>query len=320
MQRAGVNIIKNSDELTTFGFYEGLKNYPKLKRTYQEVISYLESNSPDIFLPISFGGFNLKLAKTLKKKGSKVIYMAPPQLWAWGRWRAKELKENSNKVICLFPFEERFFRDLGINAVYLGNPLLDYVEQERNSYQVLLDRVPDNTKIITFMPGSRKEEINNHLPLMLKIFNKLKDEIKNVHGFVVGEKKDFLPNINKLYYTREGKYKIMAKSDLIVLSSGTASLEAAILGIPHVAIYRLSLPSYLLARILVTTKRFALTNIILGEDGIPEFIQPTFQKLYPIIIKSLQNPDNKIREKLSKIKNILGQPRAAKRIAQEIVS
>ena len=320
MLKSGVNIIKNSDELTTFGFYEGLQNYPKLKKTYQEVTSYLESYPPDIFLPISFSGFNLKLAKTLKKKGTNVIYFAPPQLWAWGRWRAKELKENCNKVICLFPFEERFFQNLGINAVYLGNPLLDYVEQEHNSPTVVLDSIPDNAKIITFLPGSRKEEIKNHLPLMLKIFKKLKSEIKNIYGFVISEKNDYLPNIDKLYYTKEGKYQIMSKSDLIVLSSGTASLEAAILGISHIALYRLSLPSYIIARTLVTTKRFTLTNIILQEDVVPEFIQPTFRILYPIIIKSLINPDNNIREKLFKIKNILGQPGAAKRIAQEIIS
>ena len=170
------------------------------------------------------------------------------------------------------------------------------------------------------MPGSRKEEIKNHLTLMLKIFKKLKSEIKNIYGFVITEKNNYLPNIDKLYYTKEGKYQIMSKSDLIVLSSGTASLEAAILGIPHIALYRLSLPSYIIARSLVTTKRFTLTNIILQEDVVPEFIQPTFRKLYPIIIKSLMNPDNNIREKLSKIKNILGQPGAAKRIAQEIFS
>jgi lipid-A-disaccharide synthase len=320
MQRSGVNILKFSDELTTFGFFEGLRNYSRLKKDLYELTSQLNAFKPDIFVPISFGGFNLKLAKKLKQIGTKIIYFAPPQLWAWGKWRVKELSENTNKVICLFPFEKKFFQDLGIDAIYLGNPLLDYVEQEYSSKSVILSDIPINSKIITFMPGSRTEEIKHHLPLMIKIFKKLKLELNNLYGFVITENNDYLPNIDKLYYTKEGKYQIMAKSDLIVLSSGTASLEAAILKVPHIAIYHLSTPSYLLARVLVKVKNFALTNLILHSDIVPELIQPTFPKLYPIVLKLLNDSNNVMIEQLSRIKNILGQPGSIKRIVQEIIS
>ena len=320
MQKYGVNIIRSLEGLTTFGFLEGFKNYSRLKNVFQEIISYLNDYKPDIFVPISFGGFNIKLAKKLKQIGIKVIYFAPPQLWAWGKWRAKKVRNYTDKVICLFPFEENFFRNLGINAIYLGNPLLDYVEQESKIQAAFLNNIPINSKIITFMPGSRKEEIKNHLPLMINIFNKLKMQFNNLYGFVITDKKDYLPNIDMLYFTKEGKYQIMAKSDLIVLSSGTTSLEAAILNVPHIAIYHLSAPSYFLARVLVKTKNFALTNLILENDVIPELIQPTISKVYPVVYKLLNSSNSVMIEHLSRIRNIIGQPNSIKRIAQEIIS
>jgi lipid-A-disaccharide synthase len=252
----------------------------------------------------------------MKKRGTNVIYFAPPQLWAWGEGRVKELRNNTDKVICLFPFEEKFFRDLGINAIYLGNPLLDYIENERNSSSTILKSIPSNSKIITFMPGSRKEEIKNHLPLMMEIFKKLKDEIHDIYGLVIAEKKDYLPTVDRLYFTKEGKYYIMSKSDLIVLCSGTASLEAAILGIPHIAVYRLSLPNYLLAKLMVKAKRFALANILLEDDIVPEFIQPNFSRVYLSIIGLLSNPAHILKQKLGQVKASLGSTGAALRIAQ----
>jgi lipid-A-disaccharide synthase len=320
MRESGVKILRDFTDLTTFGFYEGLKNYFRLKKIYNEFSNYLYLLRPDIFLPISFAGFNLRLSAVAKKLGVRVIYFAPPQLWAWGRWRAKVLRRNTDKVICLFPFEEQFFQNLGVKAIYLGNPLLDYVEQGKNLPSNILNSVPPGSKIITFMPGSRKDEIRNHLPLMLHIFQKLKKEIANLIGFVITENSNHLPTIDQLYYTKEARYQIMAKSDLIVTSSGTAALEAGILGVFHIGIYRLSLPSYFLARVLVKTKRFLLTNIILKEDIVPEIIQPTFPKLYPIVIKLLQNPQSFRKERLLRIKNILGPSGAAKRIAQAIVA
>lgn len=319
MQGSGVRLIRDFSDMTTFGFYEGLVNYSRLLKIYQEVTDYLHFLQPDIFLPISFAGFNLRLAAVAKKIGATVIYFAPPQLWAWGRWRANALRKNTDKIICLFPFEEKFFQDLKINAIYLGNPLLDYIEEKKNLSSTILNSIPADSKVITFMPGSRKKEIANHLPLMLAIFRKLKTEITNLIGFVITEKNDYPPNIEHLYYTKQAKYQIMARSDLIVLSSGTASLEAGILNVPHIGIYRLSLPSYLLAQILVRTKRFTLTNIILQEDIIPEVIQPSFQKLYPMVIELLKNQKTNMIKKLSEIKTILGQSGAARRIAQAII-
>lgn len=320
LKESGVNVIRNSQDLTTFGFYEGIKNYWRIKKIYQEVLDYLDSFRPDIFLPIAFGGFNLKLAHSMKKNKTKIVYFAPPQLWAWGKWRTKELRKNTDKVICLFPFEEKFFQDLGVKAIYLGNPLSDYVESQANKPASVLNRIPKDSKIITFMPGSRKEEIARHLPLMLEIFQKLRDEIVKVYGLVIIDKSYSLPKIDNLFFTKEEKYQIMANSNLIVLSSGTASLEAAILGVPHIAVYRLSLPTYLIARALVKIRRFSLPNIILQEDIIPEFIQPKLPDLYPIVIKLISSPNSIMKQKLSKVKEVLIRPGAISRIAEQILS
>jgi len=154
----------------------------------------------------------------------------------------------------------------------------------------------------------------------LETFKKLRKEIKNIYGFVIIEPKNWLPKIENLSYTKVGKYQIMAKSDLILLSSGTASLEAAILEVPHIVIYRLSPLTYWLARGVVKIKNFALANILLGGNIVPEFVQPTRAKVFPMLLQLLSQSNEAMKNQLSKVKTLLGQFGAAKRIAQAILS
>lgn len=317
MRKAGVKLIRTIEGLSILGFNEGLLSYPRVKGIFNEILHYLYKNPPDILIPIAFSEFHLFLLRRLPS--IKTYYLAPPQLWAWGKWRKYFLKGKVDKIICILPFEQEFFAKMGIDAVYFGNPLVDYVKAKKPKIEILKDyRLGSDTRILTLMPGSRKEEIHHHLPLMLEIFNRLRRDIPDIAGFVI--MKDRISSDNRLIYTDKDKYDIMASSDLILLASGTACLEATILNVPFVSIYRLSPISWILGKILVKLKWFSLPNIILSKDVVPEYIQPQFKPLYSLILDLLESPikRERIRQDLNRVRRLLGPKGAVKRIAEFI--
>ncbi len=328
MAEAGVKLIKSIDELSIFGFYEGIKSYPQVRKILKETISYLRKNPPDLLLPIAFSNFNLLLLSPHLINypfNHLTIYFGPPQLWAWGTWRKYFLKKYVDKVICLFPFEEEFFKNLGIDAAYLGNPLLDHIKSEhsRPVFFKTYSLNPDSY-ILSLMPGSRPDEIRHHLPLMLRVFSELNKNFQNLNGFVIlSENIKFqdLPHIDRLFYVDQDKYEVLRHSDLILLSSGTAALEAMILQTPAVSIYTLSPLSYLTARLTVKLNNFTIPNLIAGKEIMPELVQPVFRTLYPLVFDLLKNKYKReeIKKKFIETKRRLGSTGAQERIVQEIL-
>jgi lipid-A-disaccharide synthase len=334
MAEAGVHLIKSIDELAIFGFYEGVKSYPKVRKVLREIVSHLRQNPPDVLLPIAFSNFNLMLLKNYLTSASwrgepfnhlPVYYFAPPQLWAWGRWRGRLLKKYADAVICLFPFEEGFFNNMGINAVYLGNPLQDYVKsrQSKSAFLKTWSLNPDSC-ILSLMPGSRTDEVRHHLPLMLEIFSALGKDFPDLYGFVIlSENIEFpdLPQADRLFYIRNRKYDIMKNSDLILLTSGTAALEAMILETPAVSIYTLSPLSYRIARFAVKLNSFSIPNLIAEKEIMPELVQPDFNTLYPMVFDLLMNQSmrQEVKKDFIEAKYRLGPPGAQKRIVKKIL-
>jgi lipid-A-disaccharide synthase len=326
MRAAGVERVKDTSGLGVFGFWEGLTAAARLQAFVRRVEASLTELRPDVFVPVSFSGVNLGLARFARDLGIRVIYLSPPQVWAWGKWRAKKLRAATDKVVCLLPFEEPLFRRLGVNAVFLGNPLVDILNPQITQIaQIPLSSsrspTPDPRPLaprLYLLPGSRSGEIRRHLPLMLEVAERLQQDIPGLKAF------DLRLSDSGQEQSGAGRarYERMASADLILAASGTVTLEAALLGVPMVVVYRLSLLSHLAARLMVRLKYFSLPNLLLARRVVPEFIQPRVEPVYRAARDLLLNLDRreKMKAELARIRPLFGEPGAALRIAREILA
>jgi len=334
MRNVGVERAQDISGLGVFGFWEGLTAWGRMQAFIKRVGAALREVRPDVFVPVSFSGVNLGLARFARDLGIKVVYLSPPQLWAWGKWRAKKLRAAADRVICLMPFEEPFFKELGVNAVFLGNPLVDILPEWPNGRVVKWpsessgpltvsgpqspapDPRPPAPKLL-LLPGSRPAEIRRHLPLMRDVAGRLKLEMPDL-------------GVTELPFPASGverqalseRYSIVAAADLILAASGTVTLEAALLGVPMVVVYRLSSLSYLAAKLMVRLKYFSLPNLLLSRQVVPEFSQPGVEQVYLAARGLLQDPARreKMKSELAQIRPLFGEPGAAIRIAREILA
>ena len=264
--------IYDSRKLLAFGLFEALGKLPWILKGKRAVVSFLEREKPDALLLIDFPGFNLKIAKEARKRGIKVFYFIPPKLWAWGERRAEQLRKFTDRVFVIFPFEEKFYRNLGINAEYVGNPLVDIVKPEVNREE-LLEELEISDDFFALLPGSRPSEIRY-------LLNPLKDFAESFGGNWVIPVADSVRELLSGFHSKNVKlvpenrrYSVMAYAKAGVIASGTASLEAAILELPHVVVYRLNPLTYLVAKRLVKLPFVSLPNLIAGREVVPELLQ-----------------------------------------------
>jgi lipid-A-disaccharide synthase len=244
---------------------------------------------PDVAVLVSFSGLHLPLGRRLRRRGIPVLYLGPPQVWAWGGWRKRRLRKAADKVVCLFRFEEEVLRRAGVNAAYFGYPLLDGVTARLSRAQMLekLGLGP-NERYVVFLPGSRPSEIAHHRPLFRQVFAGLRRTVSGVRGAVVlnsevqsPKSKVAMPDTRDLQdeeaglaVTSENRYDVMRHADCACAVSGTVTAELAILGVPMVVCYHLPWLSRVLAQALVRTPYFALPNILAGTRLVPERLEP----------------------------------------------
>ncbi|MGQ9678022.1 MAG: hypothetical protein ACUVUD_01915, partial [bacterium] len=238
----------------------------------------------------------------------KVIYLAPPQVWAWGRFRVKILRRVAGRCICLFPFEQEFFRRAKIAADYWGYPLFDTVAARYSESETRARlEFPAGTEYIAFLPGSRVDEIRYHQPLFIKVFGHLRIRYPNIRGVIVGGAEARLPE-GMVRVTPAMRYETIRYARLAVLVSGTVTAETALLGTPMVVCYHLSPPSRFLARMFVRLKCFSIPNLILKEKVVPELFEPDETKLKKIILHLLRDENFRMRllYQLGRVKDLLG--------------
>lgn len=309
--KGNYHLIFDNKNFSVVGFYEGIKKSFFLFPYLKEIERKIKEIKPNIFIPISFPGFNLSLIKRIKNEKLKIIYFAPPQIWAWGKFRYKILKKYVDKIICLFPFEKEFYEKLGMKAIYLGNPLLKIVktnltaEEIKNRYDIR------DKRVLIIMPGSRKEIIKKNLPFFLKIYERLSKDFE-IKGVILGlkgfnyKKYNFL-NLPIIY---ENHYELISVSDLALSCLGTSTLEIVLLNKPYISIYFPSFLTLLIGRFLVKTEYFSLPNILLKEKVFLEFINPKLETVYQKAVEILEYKFNyqpyfeKIRRILNNKKNI----------------
>lgn len=327
MKNAGAEVFYDIKGLSVIGLFDVLKKLPEFFGLKKIVMDEIKKRSPDCVILVDFSGFNLRLAKEINNT-VPVYYYISPQVWASRQGRIKTIKKYIRKMIVLFKFEESFYRKFGIEAHFVGHPLLDIVSPQMNSRD-FMDKyqLSERKTIISLLPGSRKQEVKNILPLMIKtaiLINKKADSIE----FLIAKS----PNVEWEIYNRitarsgldlkivEGKtYDCLNVSGFCLVASGTATLETAIMQKPFFVIYKMNLLNYLLYRPQVKVPFIGMVNIVAGRRIVPEFIQFNAK---PGLIASeamdLLKDQNKVRtmeNDLKQIKTLLGERGAAGRAA-----
>jgi len=283
MKQQGGELVKHYQDLAFMGFIEVLLNLREIMRNLryckQDIISY----QPDAVILIDYPGFNLRIAKFAKDSGFRVIYYISPQLWAWRSSRVKIIKKNVDKMFVILPFEKDFYAKYGYSVDFIGHPLLDVISDEmdlvgKESFfdQHHLDQRP----VIALLPGSRKQEIARMLGVMLRA-------IEGFPGFqfVIGA----VPSITPEFYRECMKevpvsivynqtYSLLKHADAAIVTSGTATLETTLMGVPQVVCYKGSRISYLVARMIVHVRFISLVNLIMDKKVVAELIQENFNK------------------------------------------
>jgi len=332
MQAEGMELIYHIDKMAFLGFVEVIKHLPFIKKVQRDIIDEVKKRKVREVVLIDYPGFNLNLARKLKHLDLRLIYYITPQVWAWGKGRVNKIKELFNKVLVVFPFEEKFFKSKNVNAEFVGHPLI----QEINSYKFLtrdqlnkkFDLDPEK-EILLILPGSRKQEVESIFPEAIKAANKLSDEFnmqivvacsrsideKVFYGLT--EQKNF--NVVKDY-----TYDLLKHSKFGIVKSGTSTLEAGLMELPMVIIYKTSILTYKIGKSLVKINNIGMANIILEEQVVPELIQneANSQKIYVTAKNILLNNAllNQTKLKLRRIKEVLGDKNAPKNAAKIIYS
>lgn len=333
MKAAGVDISFDLTSLAVVGFVEVLKHYALFKKIFDGILHKAGEEKPDAAILVDYPGFNLRLAKELKKMGIPVVYFISPQVWAWGRERLAFIRETIGLMLVLFKFEETLYNDGTFNVKFVGHPLLDTVRPTM-SREDLLDSVGFNKQAptIALLPGSREKEVSNHLPVMLEAAGKI-HRAKPGAQFLICRSSTVTRLTLKSIIEKTSidfPYKILdnetyngvAASDMAIVASGTATLETAILSKPMVIIYKVTLATWLLAKLFVKIPDIGLVNVVAGKRIVPELVQfdATPGKIARTALEILNDPSKreKISVELSNLKNTLGSCGAYERAAEEI--
>ena len=332
MKQAGVEIIYHINKLAFLGFAEVVRHIPFVKKVQNDLIKVIREKKIKHIIMIDYPGFNLNFAKKIKPFGVKVLYYVSPQVWAWGKRRIKKMKSLVRKMFVVFSFEEKIYKDEGIDVEFVGHPILDringynFLSKENFFKSCNLDTAKD---ILLILPGSRKFEVEKIFPACIEAALRLKKEF-NLQIVVAGaasiDEKLFagISPLSEYKIIKNKNYELMKYSKVGIIKSGTSTLESGLFGLPMVIVYKTSLLTYFISKSLVRLKNIGMANIISGENVVTELIQHNVNpnSIYNEVKKILSDGDlfDSIKRKLSSIKIKLGSEGAAKRTAQSIYS
>jgi len=299
LKAAGVDVIADPSSVSVVGVQEAVRKLGDINRLRSKVLR--EALKSDVFLAVDFPGFNLPLALKLKEYGKKVIYYIAPQVWAWGKWRVRHLARLDGVMVVL-PFEEPFLRSYGVNATFVGHPVA-FAESDA-PYR-------EDTPTVGFLPGSRRDEVRRLLPRMARIAEEIRRLSPGIRFlFSLPEGHEGVEVEGARSVVGRGR-DVIASSDVVVMASGTATLEAAVEGKPAVVLYALSEISWWLGRFLVKTRYISLPNIILGEEVYPEYVQHIRPGVIARRVLELLHGRGEIGKRLMRIKGTLKVDRVA---------
>lgn len=328
MQHHGVELLYHINEMSVLGFWDVLKRFAFFRRVYHDLVSTMDEVQPDLIILIDYPGMNLKLARAAKTIGIKVLYYIAPQVWAWGSNRIQKMVRLVDKMAVIIPFEEEMFQKAGLDATFVGHPLLEIVTSKIGREEFFQKYgLNNNQQVIGLLPGSRPLEVKRLLPEMLQTirqFRKTHPETQTIISKADSVDSniyhEILKNNNQVQLVENCTYEIMKHSDLLIVASGTATLESALFATPLIIVYKVDPISYLIGKQLIKIDSIGLVNVIAERKIVPEFIQHRFQSdsLLPEIGRLLfdKNQRKEIVNNLKKIKRRLGKPGASIKTAK----
>jgi len=327
MAGVGVALSEHIRDFSFVGAWEVLCNLSKIREQYKNLTKLIIKNKPFAAILIDYPGFNLRIARFLRENKIPVIYYIIPQVWAWGAHRVRHLRDYVDKALVLFKFEEKFLNTHHINCEFVGHPLIDAFPPLSPQTENL---APDRF-CIALLPGSRKQEIQKLLPVMLETAKKISFKKKNV-SFVIAENSNVDKSLYDSFVSRYAHMDIsrvtndtftaLTQSDFAIVASGTATLEAALLEKPMIITYKAAFITSVLYHLVNKAPFLGLVNIVAGKEIVPELLQnnATSDKLSSKTLEIILNPAkmNETKEALRKVSLALGKKGAASRAAESI--
>jgi lipid-A-disaccharide synthase len=331
LRAAGLETLFPAEDLNVMGFAEVLPKIPRILAVLRGMRRAAEERRPRVALLVDSPDFNLRLAKHLKRLGVKVVYYVSPMIWAWRRGRARKIAKVVDRMLCILPFEERFYDGTGVSARFVGHPFAERaLPGEAASYRTALG-LPSGRTIVALLPGSRRSEIARILPPMLEAAERIRVLHPDVQ-FVIPvaptlSEESLRPALAlhggldvRLFAGRAAES--VGACDAALVKSGTSTLETALMNRPMVVVYKMAWLSYWVARLLVRMSHFALVNILAGRTVVPELLQQEAspERMAAEIERLLSDPGARQAQLdgLLEVRRSLGEPGAARRVAEEI--
>jgi len=279
MRAAGCDTVVDAKDLSVVGITEILSHLPRIWGLFHQLIAAADKRKPDLAIVIDSPAFNWRVARQMKRRGIPVVYYVCPQFWAWRQGRVRLLRQYVDKALVIFPFEEKFYRERGVDATFVGHPLADLARPaiSRAAYAAEYNLDTDRAWI-TVMPGSRRNEVRMNLPVILESVAKLGSSYQFLLPVAPTLDRSFLKSLlrSRDIHLVPQALPALANSRAGIIASGTATVEAAMMGTPFVMVYRVSTFTYSLGRRTVKVPHFAMVNLIAGKEIVPEMVQHDF--------------------------------------------
>ena len=329
---AGGELIADYHRLAVTGLTEAIGKLPVFLTTIRSLVRSARAARPDALVAIDSPDFNFPLARRLKRLHIPVVYYISPQFWAWRPGRLKTIRDIADLVLVIFPFEEPLYQAVGVPCEFVGHPLLDEIpatldrEALRRRYEI-----PDDAVVVALLPGSRRMEIDRLLDGMAEAFRRIRADLPSVIGIMPVAPSLSMSEIRQKLSARADDLRlvagdapqVLACADFAVVASGTATLEAAVVGTPMVIVYKVAPLTMLLARLLVKIRSAGLVNILAGRIVAPELLQSnaTPENIAAVVLDHVRNPAKMEEQKmaLADVRQKLGLPGAARRAAASIL-
>src|SRR3989338_5701882 len=338
MKGAGFSAIEDSKNMAVVGISEVFLKLGRLYAAFNKLKNTLDENRPDVVVLIDFPDFNLHFAKEAKKRKIPVVYYISPQVWAWRRGRVKKIARLVDKMLVVFPFERDIYKKAGMDVDYVGHPLAGIVSCRLSKEDALSGLSMGHGPVVALLPGSRRHEVERLLPVMLEAAAIIKKEIKDIQfilpladtieqAFIEKIISDFdkggQGGIKSVCHIVSGRlYEVLKASDVAIVATGTATLETALMEVPMVIVYKVSILTSIIGRMLVGVDYIGLPNIVAGKWVVPELIQENARPdlIAKEILKFIGDRDtrNRVISELKEIGKKLGSGDASKKAAEEI--